>query len=468
MSDPGYEIRTRPCGGYLLIEPHGRYSAELLDELQRYHFSEPAQLAIDLNGLHGIALPLVRALQNYARENGRLLLVRPPEKVRSLLKLLGDDLPFVASEQDLEGDPEERRREFFHTVDRARHEIQTHPLWNMTDLDGRWLCPYCAHVIQNIRLVSKQNVSQVTLEKVAFHLLTACKGRDENLEPWTEEVLRRVLDHQNGELESERKSSDTVRRLRDRAERAGKLEEEMKGAAERQQRLLPATPALPGFQLAVYSRPLDDLGGDWYDFVPLSGGRLALVIGDVSGHGIQAAVITGMAKKVLRIRLRESADLPAALARANEDLREELAQDSFVTAVVAVVDPEKRAVTYARAGHPPGLLLVPGPDVIPLEAPGPVLGMLPTPAFSRILRAETRELPDDSVLLLYSDGLEDARGPEGDEFGADRVAVTLASIAEEETAILLASLALTVDEHTEGRGPDDDVTAIALRAEARG
>lgn len=462
MTDPGYEIRTRPCGGYLLIEPSGHYSPELLDELQRYHFSEPAQLAIDLNGLHGIALPLVRALQNYARENGRLLLVRPPEKVRSLLKLLGDDLPFVASEADLEGDPEERRREFFHTVDRARHEIQTHPLWNMTDDDGQWLCPFCAHVIRNVRLVSKQNVSRVTLEKVAFHILTMCKGRDEKAEPWPEEILRRVLDHQNGELKRERESSDTVRRLRQRAE---KLEGELRSAAERQQSLLPSAPGLSGFQTAVYYHPLDELGGDWYDFIPLPGGRLALVVGDVSGHGVQAAVITGMAKKVLRIRLRETPDLLAALAKANEDLREELAQDNFVTAVVAVVDSEKRSVTYARAGHPPGLLLVPGPDVIPLEAPGPVLGMLPTPAFSRILRSETRDLPPGSVLLLYSDGLEDARDRAGEEFGADRVAVTLASIAEEDASILLASLALQVDEHTEGAGPDDDVTAIALRAQ---
>src|SRR5439155_5734108 len=102
-------------------------------------------------------------------------------------------------------------------------------------------------------------------------------------------------------------------------------------------------------------RPAAVVSGDFYDFVPLDDGKTAIVVGDVSGHGIEAGIVMGMTKKVLSIHLQDFQDPIEALVRTNDDVDIELGRVSFVTAFLAIFDPADRTLTCVRAGHNPPL-----------------------------------------------------------------------------------------------------------------
>ncbi|CAG7603347.1 SpoIIE family protein phosphatase [Actinacidiphila bryophytorum] len=193
---------------------------------------------------------------------------------------------------------------------------------------------------------------------------------------------------------------------------------EREGALMLQRSLLPrSTPAAPGVDVAYRYVPgssAAEVGGDWFDVLPLAGGRVGFVVGDVMGHGLSAAATMGR----LRTAVRTLAGLdmaPDELLRRVSELGDDLAQNQaegwMATAVYAVYDPATRRCTIAQAGHPPPVLVEPG------ERPGTIearlLDFLPpgVPLGVGGVRFETTELdvPDGTVLVLYTDGLVESR-----------------------------------------------------------
>src|SRR5581483_2909518 len=158
-----------------------------------------------------------------------------------------------------------------------------------------------------------------------------------------------------------------------------RLYQQQKAFAETiQQALLPRDrPRVPGLDLgAVYeSAARVDVGGDVYDFVELPGDRLAVVVGDVTGHGIDAAADMAMAKFVFRSLAREHSEPGDFLAAANDVVVEEIAPGKFITMVYVAVDPVRGEVACASAGHPPPRLVLPDGTVQSLDANGLVLGI---------------------------------------------------------------------------------------------
>ncbi|MFD5116505.1 SpoIIE family protein phosphatase [Streptomyces sp. NPDC058391] len=210
-------------------------------------------------------------------------------------------------------------------------------------------------------------------------------------------------------------------------ERARLYDTEHTRAQELQRGLLPhALPTLHAVTAAARYLPASegiDVGGDWYDVIPLSGARVALVIGDVMGHGLSEAATMGR----LRTAVHTLADLefpPAELLTRLNDVVNDLGDDFFATCLYAVYDPATSTCTFARAGHPPPAILHPGGTVQFLDhSPDPPLGAARPPF-------ETVEvsLPEGSLLVLYTDGLVESATRDIDR-GMEQLASTLAGAA---------------------------------------
>ena len=186
-----------------------------------------------------------------------------------------------------------------------------------------------------------------------------------------------------------------------------------------QHSLLPRTlPDLPGFRVgAIYASSADlELGGDVYDYMVLPDGRLAVVLGDVTGHGVEAAADMAMAKFVFRSLAREHPDAPDFLAAANDVVYGEIATGKFITLLYLTVDAERGDVICASAGHPPPRVVLPGGGVKSIGGSGLALGIEPAQRYEA-----TREtIPRGASVVLYTDGVIEAR--RGDElYGADRL-----------------------------------------------
>ncbi|MFC0006539.1 SpoIIE family protein phosphatase [Micromonospora siamensis] len=233
-----------------------------------------------------------------------------------------------------------------------------------------------------------------------------------------------------------------------------------------QYRLLPSRlPDVPGFDLAACYAPGErslDVGGDFYDVVPLAEDHLVLVVGDVCGRGAGAAAITGHARSVLRTVVQDGASPAQALHRLNSALRMTWDNGEFCTAVVAEIraagDGRHSRLRVACGGHPRPLLRHDG-VASEIGRGGPMLGMLADPVFP-----ETELLLDpDDVVLLFTDGITEAR--RGDElFGVDRLAAVLAK-APGPADLVLDTVHRTVEGFHDHEG--DDIAMLAVRPRGR-
>jgi sigma-B regulation protein RsbU (phosphoserine phosphatase) len=194
--------------------------------------------------------------------------------------------------------------------------------------------------------------------------------------------------------------------------------QEMRSAREIQASILPQTlPEIPGVTLAARYLPLAAVAGDFYDAVALRNGGLAILVADVSGHGVPAALIASMVKVAFASALNDTLDPGAVLTRMNTTLCGMFAR-SYVTAACTVVRPAARSLEYALAGHPPPLLLDQrGTGVIELNERGIALGFLPSAEYA----TETVPLEKDARLVLYTDGIMEAPDEHDDQFGLERL-----------------------------------------------
>ncbi|WP_370410208.1 SpoIIE family protein phosphatase [Streptomyces fradiae] len=218
-----------------------------------------------------------------------------------------------------------------------------------------------------------------------------------------------------------------------------------------------ALPDVPGLELTGRYQPASDhdVGGDWFDVVPLPGGRTALVIGDVMGHGIHAAAVMGQLRTAVRTLARH--DIPPARMLSSLDaVVDDLGEDEMATCVYAVYDPADARWTVARAGHPPPAAVTPDGTVTFLDGPPG------TPLGTGAHEFGTQEvtLPAGGLLVLYTDGLIEARDRDLDQ-GMARVAAALRAMDRPLDAVcdeLLAGLP---------EGPAQDDVAVLLARTTR-
>lgn len=238
-----------------------------------------------------------------------------------------------------------------------------------------------------------------------------------------------------------------------------RLEEEVEAASQVQQRLFPCSqPSIPGLDYAGVCRPARGVSGDYYDFFSLPSGRLALLLADVSGKGMSAALLAASLHAAVR------AYAPAAdrnvgevVAKVNRLLFETTAPERFVTIFYAVYDPVDRTLTWANAGHCPPLWIH-GTECSRLDSLTPPAGMLPIiPAAQQIAHLN----PGDR-LLIVSDGIPEASSQHADEFGEARLTDLVRKDPNLPAARLCTDILDEVKEFTRGCPQADDLTVVAL------
>lgn len=242
--------------------------------------------------------------------------------------------------------------------------------------------------------------------------------------PWDNEQLRLILQNGLRQQNLARALRDKIGELDSAITRLTSLEardqfvrSELEMARRIQQSLLPGSPPrLPGLQIESHYLPLLEVGGDFFDFHSADG-RVELLIADVVGHGIQAALLTSMVKALFRECLAQQMSPSATLEYLNARLLELTPTDRFVTAIAASVDVRERRVRIANAGHPPPYRLAEGTGRPEMLSRGELpLGLMPVGTGPPYVEHEIRCEPGDR-LFLYTDGLPDVLSPAGELFG---------------------------------------------------
>jgi phosphoserine phosphatase RsbU/P len=240
-------------------------------------------------------------------------------------------------------------------------------------------------------------------------------------------------------------------------------DDEMASAAVIQRALLPRVKQFAdesGLDVWAAMTPARDVGGDFFDLVPLADGRVAVGIGDVCGKGVPAALFMGITKTLIRINLRENPNLPAAITKANAFLADNNAGQLFATVLYAAYDPRSGALEYCNCGHLPALIRRPGGRVETLPTGGLPVGLF-EPMKMIVHNAKLRA---GDVFFLYTDGVTEAEDPEARQFGEERLEGLLRQNSRGIRAThWIARIEAAVREFARGRPQFDDITCLALR-----
>jgi sigma-B regulation protein RsbU (phosphoserine phosphatase) len=249
-----------------------------------------------------------------------------------------------------------------------------------------------------------------------------------------------------------------ARRFGDEREQRERMTREAEEARSIQQALLPRTsPLIPGLSVTGLSIPAGSVGGDWYDFIPLSDGRWGFVLADVSGKGMAAALLMSATRGMLRSLVQTGAGPADVLLRLNNMMIEDFPRGRFVTMTYAELDPASHILRIANAGHLSPLLVEPSGHRWIDHEHGLPLGI----SASRFSETQI-SLTEPSRLAFYSDGITEAEVESGEEYGAERL---LAQMQMPEVSV--ESLLSDVRKFSNGCGLRDDATVILLQGRGK-
>ncbi len=242
-----------------------------------------------------------------------------------------------------------------------------------------------------------------------------------------------------------------------------KLEHEISVARNIQQNLLPKKlPQIGSYQFAGLNLPSAMVGGDYYDFVPLDGGRLGFAIGDVAGKGIPAAFLMATLRTALHAHAGDSEALMPGqlLAKMNRLIFNSAPHHMFITLFYGVLEPDTGRVLFVNAGHNPGIFLRQNGESRQLGTGGLALGLKNDARFEP---AEVR-LQRDDILLLYTDGISEAMDAQRNEYGEERLIRILQQQRGLSAEGLVNSIVADVERHRGVAPQNDDITLVIIKA----
>jgi len=239
------------------------------------------------------------------------------------------------------------------------------------------------------------------------------------------------------------------------------LASELQQAAEIQRRLLPEkAPVLPGVDIAGYNASCHTVGGDYYDFLTYPDGRVGLLVADVAGKGMPAALMVSSLQARVQVLFEEYTDLASRVTRLNRIIHTSCPNNRFITFFLGVLDPATGEMTYCNAGHNPPLLVRANGSVESLETTGLILGILPRSEIAQ----STCKLERGDLMVLFSDGVTEASRADADEeFGEERLAATLRECVAEPAQGMIATVIRKLTEFTSGAPPADDITLVVVK-----
>ena len=213
-----------------------------------------------------------------------------------------------------------------------------------------------------------------------------------------------------GAIETARLHKDAIEKER--------IERELELAAGIQRQILPRdVPTMKGLEVAARNRPTRQVGGDYFDFFPLSGGRLAFLVADVSGKGVPAALLVSTVHAAVHLQIDEAKTVAELIGRIDRHLQKYAATRKFLTCFFGVLEPATGTLRYVSAGHNPALLRRSTGAVQQIKATGVPIGMFPNATW----REESVVMDSGDLLCVYSDGITEALDAAEEEFGLDRL-----------------------------------------------
>lgn len=239
------------------------------------------------------------------------------------------------------------------------------------------------------------------------------------------------------------------------------ISRDLEQAAAIQRRLLPhEAPIVPGYEIAGHNLPCQTVGGDYFDFFPYGDGRIGLVLGDVAGKGMPAALLMTALKGGVQVLLGEAPDDVALLmSRLDRLVAANFPRNRFVTLFFGLLDPASGELTYCNAGHNPPFLVRADDSFERLPSCGTILGIFPDLPYE----VKRCRLEPGDVLTLFSDGVTEENNPSGEEFGEERLARVLGERGRGAAVDLVEAVRQAVLAWAAGAAPTDDVTVVVAR-----
>lgn len=246
-----------------------------------------------------------------------------------------------------------------------------------------------------------------------------------------------------------------------------KLEFDLRLASSIQRYLLPENlPQTESLEFAVKYLPQQLIGGDFYDFFKLPHGKIGVVIGDVSGKGIPAAILMALCQTKLRYIAMSGKSPAQTLCLLNSEMVHAMRSDMFITIIYLVIDPKSGEARFARAGHEPPLLARADSEEAaqPLKSSGMALGMVSEELFDEVMEDASFKMNSGDVLVLYTDGLTEAANPEGGEFTAKKLAQTISTLRSRNANDLNDEIIKSVEAFMgPGNKYGDDLTLLTVK-----
>lgn len=433
-----------------------------------------AAVVVSARELAGVDAPFVQRLLDHAARKNPIALASPPRAVVDLLEQLValDKIPLFSGEDAILSNgsiPDSLAQEKI-ALQEIESRFRINPLWRRVDQEHTWLCALCGLEVEDVRFTPGPGPGAAALRNVRRHLLGDCMAwRAGRQQPLPASVLDQFLAEVNArkagqEAEKKRRLSQEIETLQSRVNDMQEMERSVDQAKRRQLHLLPVEhPPDEIADIAVVYRPLQAVSGDFLDFYSLDDNRFGISIGDVSGHGVETAIVMGMAKMAFRVRSQAHGSVKDLMTYANHDLFTELRRSAFITGIFAVIDRDTHQMVYVRAGHPKPLLRRTKGGCEELEGNGLPFGVDKGPRFAAGLEERAVDLAPGDVLLFYTDGVIEA-GPASAQFGVERVKEALLSAPAAGSArVIIDHVTASLDAFVGDGVMGDDVTLICLK-----
>ena len=473
-SEGGAQVVQTDRGRSAILRFTGTCSPALVEWL--YHGLKDVRTPVILNAreLSGVDPPFVQRILDHAGRKHPIALVSPPAAMIEILEQLValEKVPIFSGEEAIlpNGSIPDSLAQEKMALQELDSRFKINPLWRRVDQEHTWLCALCGLEVEDVRFKPGMGPGAVALRNVRRHLLGDCMAwRAGRQQPLPASVLDQFLVEVNSrkagqEAEKKKKLAQEIQTLQVRVNDMQELERSVDSAMRRQLHLLPVEqPPDEIADIAVVYRPLQAVSGDFLDFYSLVDNRFGIAIGDVSGHGVETAIVMGMAKMAFRIRSSAMGSVKDLMTYANQDLFTELRRSAFITGIFAVIDRDTYQMTYVRAGHPKPLLRRKNGDCGELEGNGLPFGVDKGPRFAAGLEERAVDLAPGDILLLYTDGVIEA-GPASAQFGVERVRAALMAAPGEGTAReILDQVTAALDKFVGEGVMGDDVTLICLK-----
>ncbi len=325
---------------------------------------------------------------------------------------------------------------------------------------------------QNLTLLLPERLRQHHTEGFTRYLLSGVRHTRRKivetvgLRKENEEVLIEIA-FNDMELQGQRWFVAFIRDITERKRAEQELrehEEQFRVAREIQQHLFPkAAPQLPGFDIAGASYPAEATGGDYFDYIPMVNDGLGVVVADVTGHGIGPALLMAETRAYLRIVALNRDDVGEILTRANRVLAEDVGYERYVTLLLARIDAASRQLTFASAGHPPGYVLTPCGEVrLQLKRTGIPLSIK---VDTQYVSAPPVTLAPGELVLLLTDGIEEAMSPANEFFGIERTLAVVQAHRDRPAREIVEAIYCAVRDFSQGTPQQDDLTAIVIKVQ---